>query len=172
MILIIITIIVKIIMIIIIITIIITIIIIIITIIITVRVKCWSRRRTPTATNTELSVTYNGPKPADITKNSTSDTAWVLHAPLKRLIHHIILICIICTIAVCLFCSLLLCLFIYVSMYFIYHLSIYYLSIYLSICLLIFSMCKALLNCYFVISSYWILHSASGFPEKQCYIQS
>ena len=33
----------------------------------------------------ELSV----PKHANITKNSTLDTAWVLHAPLKRLIHHL-----------------------------------------------------------------------------------
>ena len=48
-----------------------------------------NRCRTLTATNTELSVTYNGPKPANITQSSTSDTAWVLHAPLKRLIHHL-----------------------------------------------------------------------------------
>ena len=62
--------------------------IIIITIIIVI-IKCRSRCRTLTATKTELSVTYNGPKPATMTKNSTSDTAWVLHAPLKRLIHHL-----------------------------------------------------------------------------------
>ena len=41
--------------------------IIIITIII-VTIKCRNRCRTLTATNTELSVTYNGPKPANITK--------------------------------------------------------------------------------------------------------
>ena len=64
---------------------------IIITIIIIVIIKCRSRCRTLTATNTELSVTYDGRKPANITKNSTSDTAWVLHAPLKRLIHHLTL---------------------------------------------------------------------------------
>ena len=46
---------------------IITIIIIIITIII-LTIKCRNRCRTLTATNTELSVTYNGPKPANITK--------------------------------------------------------------------------------------------------------
>ena len=60
-----------------------------ITIVIIVIIKCRSRCRTLTATNTELCVTYNGLKPANITKNSTSDTAWVLHAPLKRLIHHL-----------------------------------------------------------------------------------
>ena len=41
--------------------------IIIITIII-VTIKCRNRCGTLTATNTELSVTYNGPKPANITK--------------------------------------------------------------------------------------------------------
>ena len=41
--------------------------IIIITIII-LTIKCRNRCRTLTATNTELSVTYNGPKPANITK--------------------------------------------------------------------------------------------------------
>ena len=51
--------------------------------------KCRSRCRTFTATNSELSVAYNGPKPTVITKNSTSDTAWVLHVPLKQLIHHL-----------------------------------------------------------------------------------
>ena len=54
-------------------------IIIIIVIIIIVIIKCRSRCRTLTATNTELSVTCNGQKPANITKNSASDTAWVLH---------------------------------------------------------------------------------------------
>ena len=33
-----------------------------------VTIKCRNRCRTLTATNTELSVTYNGPKPANITK--------------------------------------------------------------------------------------------------------
>ena len=47
--------------------IIIIIIIIIITIIIVI-IKCRNRCRTLTATNTELSVTYNGPKPTNITK--------------------------------------------------------------------------------------------------------
>ena len=42
-------------------------IILIITIII-VTIKCRNRCRTLTATNTEISVTYNGPKPANITK--------------------------------------------------------------------------------------------------------
>ena len=42
-----------------------------------------------TAPNTELSVTYNSPKAANITKSSTSNAAWVLYAPLKRLIHHL-----------------------------------------------------------------------------------
>ena len=52
--------------------------------------KLRSRCRTLTATNTELSVIYNGPKPANIAKSSTSDAAWALHAPLKRPIHHVI----------------------------------------------------------------------------------
>ena len=56
----------------------------IITIII-VKLKCQSRCRTLTATNTELSVTYNGPKPANITNRyiryrvgptCTSETAY------------------------------------------------------------------------------------------------
>ena len=42
--------------------------IIIIAIIIIVIIKCRSRCRTLTATNTELSVTYNGPKSANVTK--------------------------------------------------------------------------------------------------------
>ena len=45
--------------------------------------------RALTAPNTELSVTYNSPKAANITKISTSDAAWVLYVPLKRLIHHL-----------------------------------------------------------------------------------
>ena len=44
-------------------------------IIIIVIIKCRSRCKTLTSTNTELSVTYNGPKPASITKSSTSNTA-------------------------------------------------------------------------------------------------
>ena len=63
-----------------------TIIIILITIIIT---KCWNTCRTLTAPNTELSVTQNRPKAANTTKSSTSDAAWVLYAPLKRLIHYL-----------------------------------------------------------------------------------
>ena len=43
--------------------------IIIITLII-VTIKCRNRCRTLTATNTELSVTYNGPKPTNITKKT------------------------------------------------------------------------------------------------------
>ena len=43
-------------------------IIIIITTIIIVTIKCRNRCRTLTATNIELSVTYNGPKPTNITK--------------------------------------------------------------------------------------------------------
>ena len=46
----------------------ITIIIIIIITIIIVTIKCRNRCRALTATNTELSVTYNGPKTVNITK--------------------------------------------------------------------------------------------------------
>ena len=49
------------------------IILLIITIIITiiiVTIKCRNRCRTLTATNTKLSVTYNVPKPANITKKT------------------------------------------------------------------------------------------------------
>ena len=52
-------------------------------------IKYRSRCRTLTATNTEFSVTHNGPKAANITKGSTSDAAWILYAPLKRLIPHL-----------------------------------------------------------------------------------
>ena len=44
---------------------------------------------TLTAPNTELSVTYNSSKAANITKSSTSDGMWVLYVPLKWLIYHL-----------------------------------------------------------------------------------
>ena len=70
--------------------IIIIIIMIMIIIVITIIIIKWRNTcRTLTAPNTELSVTYIIPKAANITKSSTSYAAWVLYAPLKRLIHHL-----------------------------------------------------------------------------------
>ena len=71
-------------------TIIKTIIMIIIIIIIIIIMIKWRNTSTAlTAPNTELSVTYNSPKAANITKSSTSNATWVLYAPQKRLIHHL-----------------------------------------------------------------------------------
>ena len=58
-------------------------------VIIIIMIKWRNTSTALTAPNTELSVTYNSPKAANITKSSTSNAAWVLYAPLKRLIHHL-----------------------------------------------------------------------------------
>ena len=58
---------------------------------IAITIKCRGRSRTLTTTNTELPVTLgNGQKPlTNISKSSPSDVAWILYAPLKRLIYHL-----------------------------------------------------------------------------------
>ena len=67
-----------------------TIIIIIMIIKITIIMIKWQNTsRTLTAPNTKLSVTYNSPKDPNVTKSSISNAEWVLYAPLKRLIHHL-----------------------------------------------------------------------------------
>ena len=55
----------------------------------TIIIKCRGRSRTPTKTNTKFLVTlYKGLKAlTNTTKSSTLDFKWVLHVPLKRLIH-------------------------------------------------------------------------------------